>query len=228
MFGSTARICEHTFLSRLIDQNSVVLDFGAFDGDFASAIIERFHCRVLSAEPVKELLERIQPQPLHRVLPVAIGGRNQMIEINIFNSGSSDAYGAIFANQGASPQAAEMVTLSEFCRRTAIDRIDLLKVDIEGAKIDMFEHCSDTDLQSAIQITTEFHDFVYPEQTHAVGRVRERMSDLGFWVLPFSLDNTDVLFLNRRSGVSAPEVAYLRSVVRCGKGIVRRLRRIAS
>lgn len=62
----------------------------------------------------------------------------------------------------------------------------------------------------------------------AVTRIRDRMRDIGFWFLPFSLDNTDVLFLNKRSRVSATEVAYLRSVVRYGKGISRRLSRIAS
>jgi hypothetical protein len=54
------------------------------------------------------------------------------------------------------------------------------------------------------------------------------MSDIGFWVLPFSLDSSDVLFLNKESGVSAAEVAYLRSVVRYGKGIVRRARAIVN
>ena len=120
-----------------------------------------------------------------------------------------------------------MITLSEFCRRTGTEHIDLLKLDIEGAEIDMFDNTTDQDLRSATQITTEFHDFIYPEQGAAVARIRERMSDIGFWVLPFSLDNTDVLFLNKNSGVSSTEVAYLRSFVRYGKGIVRRLRRVA-
>lgn len=228
MFRSTVRICGHTFLPRLIDPNSVVLDLGAFDGDFAEAVIREFSCRVISAEPVQELLGRIQPHPLHKVLAVAVGGRNQQIKLNVYASRCASVLGAIFPDEGSAIQPAEMITLSEFRRRTNVDRINLLKVDIEGAEIDLFENSSDEELQSVTQITVEFHDFMYPDQAAAVTRIRDRMRDIGFWVLPFSLDNTDVLFLNKRSRISAAEVAYLRSVVRYGKGISRRLSRIAS
>ena len=111
-----------------------------------------------------------------------------------------------------------MVTLRELRRRAGIDRIDLLKVDIEGAEIGMFDDCSDEELRSIGQITVEFHAFLFPEQQAAVTRIRERMAHIGFWVLPFSLDSTDVLFLNRRTGVSSLAVAYLRSFVRYGRG----------
>ena len=100
-------------------------------------------------------------------------------------------------------QLAEMVTLSDFCRRTGVEQIDLLKADIEGAEIGMFDNAADQDLQSATQITTEFDDFIYSEQRADVARIRERMSDIGFWVCAFSLDNTDVLFVNKNSGISS-------------------------
>jgi len=119
-----------------------------------------------------------------------------------------------------------MVTLAELRRRAGVGRIDLLKMDIEGAEIELFEACSDDELQAVMQITVEFHEFLYPEQAEAVARIKERMRRLGFWVLPFSLDNTNVLFLNRKTGVGAVEVAFLRSFVRYGKGILRRGRRM--
>jgi FkbM family methyltransferase len=228
LFSSTVRVCGHTFLPRLIDSNSTVLDLGAFDGDFAHAVIEQFQCRVVSAEPVEKLVDRIKPHHLHRVLPVAVGGTNQTIQINVYGSRCASICGFTFLGEGAVAQSTEMITLREFRRRSAVDQVDLLKVDIEGAEIDMFGSSTDQELQSAKQITTEFHDFLYPDQAKAVTHIRERMSDIGFWVIPFSWDNTDVLFVNKSSGVSATEVAYLRNIVRFGKGIGRRLRRIAS
>jgi FkbM family methyltransferase len=228
MRGSTIRICDHTFLPHLISSNSIVVDLGAFDGDFAHAMIDRFQCRVFSAEPVRELFERIRPHPLHRVFPVAVGGKNETIEMNVYGSRCASVFGSTAPDEKFITQSSEMVTLSEFCRRAAVDRIDLLKLDIEGAEIELFENSSDQDLLSATQITVEFHDFIYPEQRPAVKRIIERMGDIGFWVVRFSLDNTNVLFLNRHCGIGALEVAYLRSVVRYGNGIGRRLRRIAS
>jgi FkbM family methyltransferase len=204
------------------------VDLGAFDGDFAQAIIERFHCTVFSAEPVKELFDRIPANPLLKVLPVAVGGKDQPITMNVFASRCASVLGSLSPGEATETHSVEMITLPEFCRRVRIEHIDLLKLDIEGAEIDLFDSASDQDLQAATQITVEFHDFIYPEQAPAVANIRERMSDIGFWVLPFSLDNTDVLFLNKQSNVSAAEVAYMRSFVRYGKGFVRRLRRLAS
>ncbi len=49
MFTSTERICNHTFVPRLINADSIVLDLGANRGEFSHGIIERFGCRVVSA-----------------------------------------------------------------------------------------------------------------------------------------------------------------------------------
>jgi FkbM family methyltransferase len=203
------------------------VDLGAYDGDFAHAIIDRFHCRVISAEPVRELLDRIVPDPLLEVLPVAVGGKNQQISVNLFASRNASVLGAVHPGEDVRSQAVEMITLTELCRRSRANHIDLLKIDIEGAEIELIDSCSEMELKSCSQITVEFHDFLYPDMRPAVERIRERIGDLGFWVIPFSLDNSDVLFLNRDSGVAAAEIAYLRSIVRYGKGIARRLRRIA-
>ncbi len=228
MFRSTVRVCNHSFLPQLIDSNSVVVDLGAHDGDFAEEIIRQFGCCVVSAEPVHELLNRIHPHPLLKVLPVAVGGRNQAITMNVFASRCASVLGALSPEENSVTQTVEMVTLAEFLHRTSVQQVDLLKFDIEGAEIEVFDSCADQELQSITQVTVEFHDFIYPEQRSAVARIRERMSDIGFWVLPFSLDNTDVLFLNRTSRVSPAEVTYLRTVVRYGKGFGRRLRAVAS
>lgn len=228
VFSSTVRVCNHSFLPQLINSSSVVIDLGANDGDFAQEMIERYGCRVVSAEPVQELIDRIAPHPLLQVYPVAVGGLNQRVNVNVFASRCASVLGAISPGERATAQSVEMVTLAELLRRAGVDRMDLLKFDIEGAEIDVFNSCSDAELQSATQITVEFHDFIYSEQAPAVSSIRERMSDIGFWVLPFSMDNTDVLFLNKASGIGAAEITYLRSIARFGKGIARRIRRMAS
>jgi hypothetical protein len=120
-----------------------------------------------------------------------------------------------------------MVTLAEFRRLALADRVDLLKVDIEGAEIDLFSACDDDELRGVMQITVEFHDFIYRDLREPVLQIRNRMADIGFWVVPFSLDNSDVLFINRKAGVSTAEITYLRNIVRYGKGLQRRLSRTA-
>jgi FkbM family methyltransferase len=226
LLGTTVEICNHSFLPRFIHSGSVVVDLGANHGDFLHAIIQRFKCRVVAIEPVKKLYDGIQRDALLELLPLAVGGQNQSIAMNVFQTRCASVLGPVTSQEPQQTQMVEMVTLAELRRRAEVDRIDLLKMDIEGAEIVLFDACSDEELQSIMQITVEFHEFLYPEQAESVARILARMRRIGFWVMPFSLDNTNVLFVNRRTGVGFVEVAFLRSFVRFGKGIIRRARRM--
>jgi FkbM family methyltransferase len=229
MFSSTERICNHTFLPRLINPDSIVLDLGANRGEFSHGIIERFRCRVVSAEPIRELCDQIRSHPLLEVHAIAIGGRNQNVAMNIF-SGRCECASVlepVTTKESPMTRSIPMISLAEFRRLALADRVDLLKVDIEGAEIDLFSACDDDELRRVVQITVEFHDFVYRDLHDSVLQIRSRMADIGFWVVPFSLDNSDVLFINREAGISTAEITYLRNIVRYGKGLQRRLNRTA-
>jgi len=225
-FGQVVRICDHTFLPGLLSRDSVVADLGANYGEFSHQIIHDFGCQVVAAEPVTTLREGIALSPKLTLLPVALGGHNETVTMNLYSARCASILGAIGASEQKAEENVKMVTLEEFCR-LAEKPIDLLKVDIEGAEIDLFNNSSDSLLRSFKQITVEFHDFIYPEIGRAVENIKTRMGNLGFWVIPFSLDNTDVLFLNRSSGVSPLEVYYIATVVKYGRGIIRRLLRLA-
>jgi FkbM family methyltransferase len=229
MFASTERICNHTFLSRLINPDSIVLDLGANRGEFSHGIIERFRCRVVSAEPIRELCEQIRWHPLLEVHAIAIGGKNQNVAMSVISGRCECAsvLEAVATKECLTTRSIPMVTLAEFRRLALADRVDLLKVDIEGAEIDLFSACDDDELRGVMQITVEFHDFIYRDLREPVLQIRNRMADIGFWVVPFSLDNSDVLFINRKAGVSTAEIPYLRNIVRYGKGLQRRLSRTA-
>jgi len=219
-----ASICNHNFLPRLIHPNSIVLDIGANYGDFAHTMIQRYRCRVIAAEPVEELHRRIPRHSLLNLFPVALGGENRSTSMNVFAERCASLLGSITPAEKLIAQPVEMITLTELRRRAHAERVDILKLDIEGAEIDVFNACSDKELQSIMQITVEFHDFLYPELRTFVGRICDRMREIGFWVLPFSLDNSNVLFINRQAGVSPVGVAYLRTIVKYREGMLRRLR----
>lgn len=223
MFTSTETICNHTFLPRFINSESLVLDLGANHGEFAHCIIERFGCRVVSAEPVRELFDQIRPHPLLDLHAVALGGKSKEAIINVYSERCASIAGPTTTTEPFVARAVPMITLAEFRRLALIEHIELLKIDIEGAEIELFNACSDDELRDIRQITIEFHDFVYEDQRKFVLQAKARLADIGFWVLPFSLDNTNVLFLNRSTGVSRVEIAYLRTISKYGQGIARRV-----
>jgi FkbM family methyltransferase len=225
MFSATETICNHTFLSRFINPASIVLDFGANHGEFCHGVIERFGCRVFSAEPLPELRDLILPHPLLQTYTVAVGGEDGDVVLKVSSKHGASIRGHLKAAESLADRSVPMVTFGGFLRLASIKHVDLLKVDIEGAEIGLFNSCSDEELRDIVQIAVEFHDFLYEDQRDFVVQIKKHLADIGFWVLPFSLDNSNVLFLNRTSGVSLAEIAYLRTISRYGQGVMRRLRR---
>jgi FkbM family methyltransferase len=228
MFSSAESVCEHTFVSRFINADSIVLDLGANRGEFSHGMIQRFGCRVLSAELLLELCSQIDGHPLLTLLNIAVGGKNQDVTMHLFPRRCASVLGARTKEESPRTRTLPMVTLAEFKRLGSADRVDLLKLDIEGAEIDLFEACRDDELKEIRQITVEFHEFIYPEQHDAVLRIQNRLAHIGFYVIPFRRDRSDVLFVNRSTGISTAEIAYLRTIVKFCGGVARRLKRTMS
>ena len=66
-------------------------------------------------------------------------------------------------------------------RRFGLQRVDVLKLDIEGAEFQVLSESPAHVLQSIGQITVEFHDFLpaWRDAKHMAG-VRQRLQSLGF------------------------------------------------
>ena len=90
------------------------------------------------------------------------------------------------------------------------DRIDLIKMDVEGAEIGILESASASDLTSCVQLTVEFHDKRAPFTRRDVDRVCRRMRAAGYGVRNRNgkLAKVDgVLFVNLRSVPVAKRIA---------------------
>jgi len=223
-------ICQHTFLPQL-NAHSSVFDFGANRGEFGHQIIHKFGSRVFAAEPVPALVSSMKPHPKLTLLPVAIAGESGSISINIFDQEWATVFQqsefgkiAMAANKVETIDV-PCVTLTEFKKRVGVQHIDLLKVDIEGSELSLFENTSDEELRDVDQMTVEFHDFLYKEMRPRVEAIKRRLAALGFWVLPFSRDNTDVLFINKKLQLSAAQLLWLGTAIKYSRGTKRILKR---
>jgi FkbM family methyltransferase len=219
-----ANMCRHTFLP-ILDCNSVVVDLGANEGAFSHEIIKRFGCTVFAAEPIKSVSARIAKHPRLTVLNCGIGKETGEATINVFR----DRCASLLPpqpNEVATGEKIEVVTFPRFLSLTGVFEVDLLKVDIEGAEVDVLDSLDDETLRGIRQITVEFHDFIYPSTARRVDSIRQRLRAAGFHDICFSLDNSDVLFINRNLRVSKLNLILLRTVVKYARGISRRLGRL--
>ncbi|CAN5659674.1 hypothetical protein BH09PLA1_BH09PLA1_22650 [soil metagenome] len=223
-FSKIDNIENHTFFPQSLSTDSVVIDLGANLGRFSTAIARRYGLRCFGVEPNPALFEQLRPHNTDRLqfFHFAINGSDGPIVLNV--SGEITTSSVITAKVPDAKGQVEVPgkMLGTFLREQGISGVDVLKVDIEGAEVGMFDSLSDESLRKIRQITIEFHDhhgFITREQMQAI---RRRLRDLGFHGIKFSPNNTNWLFFQ-------PEVAgplrrfYVKYIVRNIRGPMRRL-----
>lgn len=214
----------HHILADMVTPESVVVDLGAHFGEFSSEMTVRFHCRCFAVEPNPTLWNKIPEIESIRRFNLAISGSNGSALFDVSeNLESSHLQGDGRPADGTAIPV-QTVTLAEFARSNGLEKIDVLKVDIEGAEFDMFDSLSDEFLSGIGQIAVEFHDFIRALACDmAVARVKARLRRLGFACVVFSrTNNGDVLFVNRAVYAGTPlQWFYLEKVARYTRGLVR-------
>jgi FkbM family methyltransferase len=217
------RISQHSFINSVLSPGSIVFDFGVNQGEFALNLIEKYGCRVFAAEPVHELFDKIRRHDRLTLHRVAIGENQKSVKLLV---NDDDVLSSTVLEHGTAASVLgskdSLRTVSEtcldleaFCKLNDVDRVDLVKVDIEGAELDLFETTSDEALRSCDQVTVEFHDYWYPDLAERTSRAKERLCDLGFHMIRFTPNNKDVLFVNRQEvKISDSEWLFLKNVTR--------------
>jgi FkbM family methyltransferase len=223
------RIGDHTVLTNALDTDSLVIDAGANEGEFTRAVARRFDCRVHAIEPKLELHSRLFDSPKVRRHRFALSGTPGKVELNVCSNRCATIL-KLLDGETALSERVDAVTLAQFMTRNNISRINLLKLDIEGAEVSLLEAASDEELRKIDQLTIEFHGFVYPELQPRIDAIKRRMHRLGFWCMNCSSRrDTDVLMLNReRLQISWCDYVRLRYVSRLTAGISRRWQRSGS
>lgn len=191
------RLCGHSFVSDFLGGAPVVLDCGSNRGAFAKALAEGFGARVFGFEPDPRLFPCLPEVEGVSFFDLAVSSQAREMVLNL---GVSSCSSARF-QEGAAQEAAVVggVSLDGFCAEQSIVRIDLLKLDIEGAEIDVLESLPDGFLETVGQVTVEFHDFLDIAEKPGIRRAIERMRQGGFDFVKFSHhDHSDCLFVNRR------------------------------
>ncbi|MEQ9461354.1 MAG: FkbM family methyltransferase [Phycisphaeraceae bacterium] len=216
----------HSFLSRTIKPGSVVLDLGANHAGFSTVIADRYGCRCIALEPTPRLHEGYEPHPLMTYVPAAASGTSGRAR---FWPMPCDQASTLVAQPEGESIEVECLTLRDLITRYQLDRIDLVKMDIEGAEIDFLDSASDEDLGRCDQLTIEFHDFNGLVDERDVRRVLDRLDSLGFiWarMCPNARGFHDTMIINAdHLGLGRMERIYLKHIAKYHMAGPRVLRR---
>lgn len=140
-----------------LDADSVVLDVGGFEGQWASDVFARFTPTIHVFEPVAAQAEAItrrfaRNDRIH-VHPVGLAGRDAEVDLVVDGERSSTVTG-----RGATERVRLVAAADEFAR-LGFDRIDLLKSNIEGGEYELLEHLLDAGVVPRItDLQVQFHD----------------------------------------------------------------------
>lgn len=143
-----------------VDHNSVVVDLGAYLGDWSAAIWNDYHPAILQAyEPVTshydECLAALPRDERIAVRQFGLGPRDEFVDIALDNDASS----AYRPNADASLGHERIVLrrIDDFLPPL----VDLLKVNIEGAEFDLFDHMIANDLVGRCRyMLIQWHSFM--------------------------------------------------------------------
>jgi FkbM family methyltransferase len=153
---------DHTLrLDYPLREDSVVFDLGGYHGDFAASMVERYNCHVHVFEPMPEFARmcatRFAGNSKVRVLPFGLSSTNGEFRISAAADGSS----IVRSNAATESIAVQVRAFAEYVNEAGVDKIDLMKINIEGGEYDVLPHVIAQGWIGRIaHLQIQFHDFV--------------------------------------------------------------------
>lgn len=148
-----------------ITEEGVALDLGAYIGEWSKAVAERYGCTVYAFEPnpptAAKAAERLRGSPKVTVFPYGVGGSDATALLTRDGPGSS-IHGGKGEFGSTDVQVRDIVAVLD---ELALETIDVLKVNIEGAEYDLLDRLAAADWLPRIgTVSVQFHE--WPPRAH--------------------------------------------------------------
>jgi FkbM family methyltransferase len=147
-----------------LGQNSTVVSAGVGrDISFELALVHLFNCRILLLDPsptgISTMSMTKNQHPNIQFLPLALTGRDGSVTMCEPGNPEEGSYSSLIGVTRG-PKV-EGISLSSLIKRHRLDKIDLLKMDIEGSEYNVIESVLKEKLKIT-QICVEYHNQVLP------------------------------------------------------------------
>ncbi|MGC1507626.1 FkbM family methyltransferase [Ketobacter sp. MCCC 1A13808] len=159
--------------------DSIVLDVGAFTGEWAQHIIQRYNPNILAFEPDPKnyaaLLQKAEIYPKLKPLRYGLADKDEVMQISISSMGSS-----LFENpnspSGSDTAEVQIHAIDSAWKMLELGTVDLMKINIEGAEFPLLERMIQCDmLKNVDSFMIQFHEW-HPGAYHRRRKIRKALA----------------------------------------------------
>lgn len=146
-----------------LNEDSVVLDVGAYEGTFAREIVRRYNCYVLMFEPIREYARKLHVLESEkvRVYDIALGAEDRRnVPMAKCKDWSSIHRMDVEAVDIELVDVKDVRAIFDSLRSTgAAGAVDLMKINIEGGEYDLLDRMLECDLLHRVKhLQVQFHE----------------------------------------------------------------------
>lgn len=143
--------------------DSVVLDLGAYEGDWAARITEKYQSRIIAFEPNPRSLERLKSRfgtnQKVTVYDYGLHDRDATLEMTQAGMGST-LFNEPFPSSQAGHVSVRVRDAAAVLDELGLERIDLLKINIEGGEFDVLDRLIETGWIRKVRcLMVQFHEW---------------------------------------------------------------------
>ena len=135
-----------------LNQNSIVVDLGARHGDWSDIIRSKYSPKIYCFEVVPEFCNQLNSKG-YETFCVAVSDKNEKITMGVFESEASIFY-------DSSSFESESISSDKIFNIIGEDKIDLMKINVEGAEYPILNKLiSSGNISKINNIQVQFHVF---------------------------------------------------------------------
>jgi len=181
-----------------LTSDDVVLSFGlGEDVTFDLGLIEKYNCKVFGFDPTPKSLNYLDTLNLPKNLSIynyGLGSKDETVEFYLPEN-PKHVSGTIFSSDKKNKIIVPLKSLNTICHDLDIQKIKVLKMDIEGAEYSVLESILDDKTIEVEQILIEYHHFFEKVSTEDTKTSIQLMRDNGYKL--FKIEHYNYSFIKQ-------------------------------